>query len=185
MVSKLDNFKRFHLKATALKRWLFSLSSFQYAISLSVIAHLFSIIYWGNSSGFLTIGKSVENSFFSDTNQNFDSLKVRIKAPDMNDGFQKKDETAQVMPEISEGFSAGSINKSPSEPSQVGGGDLGLTAPSQRRLGSGYRGFLKRPSQAHTQSSQPVTPTRCPVNALSSEIRYEPNCETPKIEKRN
>jgi hypothetical protein len=178
MVSKLDKPKVVILKATALKQWLFSLSAFEFAIFISLIIHAFSILFWANSSGNLTKGKSFETEFISSFGQTNVPLRVVLEKDDSNSNSDTDKNSSNL--KVNDVLELGSVDKKPSDLKSSGGVDLGVPAPVVGGLGPGYRGFLRRQNNLHAHSSQPVLPPKCPTGELSSTQKNDSNCQDSK-----
>ena len=177
-MSKSDNTNLVLLKATALKQWLFSLSAFELAVFISLVIHIFSITFWGNSSGNLSLGKYSETEFLSSYGQTNIPLRVVLEKDDSNSNSDANKNSSNL--KINDVLELGSIDKKPSELQSSGGSELGVPAPIVGGVGSGYRGFLRRPSHAHNHSSQPVLPPKCSVVPKNTGRENESNCDDSK-----
>jgi hypothetical protein len=181
-VSRSDKPNVVLLKATAFKQWLFSLSAFEFAVFVSVVIHIFSITFWANSSGNLSLGKYSETEFLSSYGQTNIPLRVVLEKDDSKSNSEA-DKTSSNL-KMNDVLELGSVDKKPSDLKSSGGVDLGVPAPIVGGLGQGYRGFLRRQNNSHAHSSQPVLPPKCPSGEVTSDLKYDASCETPKLNKK-
>jgi hypothetical protein len=181
-VSRSDKTNIVQLKATAFKRWLFSLSAFEFAVFASLLVHVASISFWANSSGNLTIGKHFDTEFLSSYGQTNIPLRVVLERDDSNSNSDADKNSSNL--KVNDVLELGSIDKKPSELKNSGGADLGVPAPIVGGLSTGYRGFLRRPNHAQNHSNQPVLPPKCAVMPTNAGRENESNCDDSKAVKK-
>jgi hypothetical protein len=181
-VSKLDKPNVIFLKATALKQWLFSLSAFELAVFISVVIHIFSITFWANSSGNLSLGKYSETEFLSSFGQTNIPLRVVLEKDDSNSKSDADKNSNNL--KANDVLELGSVDKKPSDLKSSGGVDLGVPAPVVGGLGQGYRGFLRGRNNSHAHSNQPVLPDKCATGGSNSELKNDPSCKDFKPNKK-
>lgn len=174
-MSKSDRHNKVLLKATALKQWLFSLSAFELAVFISVVIHIFSITFWGNSSGNLSLGKNSETEFLSSYGQTNIPLRVVLEKDDSNSNSDAEKNSNNL--KLNDVLELGSVDKKPSDLKSSGGVDLGVPAPVVGGLGQGYRGFLRGRNNSHAHSNQPVLPPKCAIVGSNSDSKNDPNCQ--------
>lgn len=167
-----------HSKATAFKQWLFSLSAFEFAVFVSVVIHIFSITFWGNSSGNLSLGKYSETEFLSSYGQTNIPLRVVLEKDDSKSNSEA-DKTSSNL-KMNDVLELGSVDKKPSDLKNSGGVDLGVPAPVVGGLGQGYRGFLRRQNNSHAHSNKPILPDKCATGGSNSVLKNDPNCQDSK-----
>jgi len=182
-VSKSDKPNVVLLKATALKQWLFSLSAFEHAVFISVVIHIFSITFWGNSSGNLSLGKYSETEFLSSFGQTNIPLRVVLEKDDSNSNSDTNKNSSNL--KVNDVLELGSVDKKPSDLKSSGGFDLGVPAPVVGGLGQGYRGFLRGRNNSHAHSNQPAVPDKCATGGSNLMLKNDPNCQDSKPNKKS